>query len=260
MNCNEFHVRLDQVLETRASVDVPELKPHVLECAECRAIWEDCLLLEPTIENWNQPAERDVDLVDGVMDQLSLLAATSTSSKLGSQDTAVDGRPKFASREQAKRAWVVVVLASCLLAACVIAFEFGGNQPRIADNNNPNEDNPNDVKKKHVVPDDLSNGPFNKNNTNGQNNKTGTQVALLERSEVEDMMNDAQTGIESLGDSVREQVAGLRDIVPSNFDVWDKTTTEDDSKNAIDVKSETPDNAWLKRLFDTAENFDPETT
>jgi hypothetical protein len=239
MNCNEFHVELNRALENRVSVDCTELIPHTLACEECRVVWEDCLLLEPSIQNWNDRTIRDVNLVDGVIDQLRDLGAPTTQ----------PSKPVSTQKStNSNRAYYVVTLAMCLLVACVIALNVGGNGSRVADNGLDPQ----------VVPDDLSNGPFNRENKNQNVDRKTTQVALLKPSEIRDMMEDARNGIASLGDSVAQQMAGITDIVPSNFEVWDEAP-EQENDNVAEPDTESP-NPWLKRLFDTADAFDPETT
>lgn len=248
MNCNEFHQRLDDALERHQSIDVPELKPHSLECSECRSVWEDCLLLEPQVDAWNRSALREVDLVDTVVEQLHTAGILG-----GAADPRSSSEPQ--SRPQHKtstiparsnRPWLVVALSVvCVAVAIVFAFVLNPQDPQIANND-----------KQHVVPDDASNGPFNNQKNIIELNPDDIEVALLNRREVDDMVSNAQTGFESLGDSVRKQVTEISSIVPSNFDVWDAPENEDSEPDQTGSEP----NPWLQRLFDTAEAFEAETT
>ena len=255
MNCNEFQNRLDHALERQESVDTAELKPHTVECAECRAAWESCLLLEPAIQNWNDRAARDVDLVDGVIARLR-------EQGVAFRDSAPHPTRRVpATTPRSKRPWILIALsAACVVGACILAFQIGPNGSQVADKTNQDD-------KVHVVPDDFSNGPFknqdNRNNDNSNNdNKTVTQVASLSPSDVEGMMNDAQSGLESLRVSVRKKVSDLSEIVPSKFNVWDTpgpASGNPDTNDGNATQDGTP-NPWLQRLFDTANKFDSETT
>lgn len=254
MNCNEFQNRLDQALEHQESVDTPELKLHTVECVECRAAWESCLLLEPAIQNWNERAARDVDLVDGVIARLR-------EQGVAFRDSAPQATRRVpAATPQSKRPWVVIALsAACVVGACILAFQIGPNGSQVADKTKQAD-------KVHVVPDDFSNGPFknqeNGKNDNTNNNKTVTQVASLSPSDVEGMMINAQSGLESLRVSVRKKVSELSDIVPSKFNVWDNPgpASGDPDTNGGNATQDGTPNPWLQRLFDTANKFDSETT
>jgi hypothetical protein len=140
---------------------------------------------------------------------------------------------------------VATMSAVCVVVAFMFAFVVKTGQPQI-------------VEKKHVVPDDMSNGPFNRqqNPVDDVHQPDNVEVALLDQREVDVMVNNAQSSLESLGDSVRKQVADLSEIVPSNFSVWEDT----DNKIKEDKVPTEEGSPWLQRLFDTADAFESGTT
>jgi len=74
ISCSEFSRLLAQAIESRLPVDVPDLRGHAAECADCQAAWLDALLLDGAVAQWKNQrkstgkcAVPSVDLTDVIL-------------------------------------------------------------------------------------------------------------------------------------------------------------------------------------------------
>jgi hypothetical protein len=70
ISCTEFSRLLEQAVESRLPADAPELRGHAAECADCRAVWVETLLLDSALAQWKNKQKcsaPSVDLTDVIL-------------------------------------------------------------------------------------------------------------------------------------------------------------------------------------------------
>jgi hypothetical protein len=126
MNCSEFQSQLDRCLEERRSPDHSVLSEHAAACADCQSLWDDWLLLERAIGEWNDSREPvDVDLTDRV------IAAARREGLVSSNSVSVAGARAIQSKAgtpHRRGVWPLVVTVALVLLAVLIVFRDGPDQ------------------------------------------------------------------------------------------------------------------------------------
>ena len=189
MNCSEFQSQLDHCLEKRRSPDHSVLSQHVAACADCQSLWDDWLLLERAIVEWNDSREPvDVDLTDRV------IAAARREGLVSSNSVSVAGARAIQSKAgtpHRRGVWPLVVTMALVLLAMLIVFRDGPDQ--VVD---VPQDPPTGVV---VIPDHV---PI-------------PNVAVPEvQPDLDHLIADARSAWESLRHRAAEQARDLRVFVP----------------------------------------------
>ncbi len=135
ISCTEFRRQLADAVESRSSVDLPELGEHAAACPNCATAWEDALLLNLAIARWQRDAP-PVDLADSVLARLRfdlVLEQVPAAPREQSAAAAMPAAPSSLSAgarsiapsaaEPTRRAplWASVALVSGVCAAILLA-------------------------------------------------------------------------------------------------------------------------------------------
>jgi hypothetical protein len=111
MNCSEFDVELDQLVESRTGSLTDCAVAHAESCDTCRRRWLDHRLIDAALVAW-RPVQSPSTLKESI---LAELAAEQTWMD-GNRPVGSDGIPAKVSRVEARMRWMAVsVAAACLL-------------------------------------------------------------------------------------------------------------------------------------------------
>ena len=242
MNCNEFQSVLDCCLEERRSPDHSVLSEHAAACADCQSLWDDWLLLERAIGEWNDSREPvDVDLTDRVIAAArreGLVSSKSVSSVAGTRSI-----PSKRGASHQRSVWPLVVTVALVLLAVLIVFRDRPEQVA---------DVPRDPPTRFVVITDDVPIP---------------NVAIPEvQPDLEHLSADARSARESLRHRAAEQASDLRVFVPDIRSDMGLDTEYETSPKETPADSDDPMplpdgvNRAFDFLFEAAEPDEPQTT
>ncbi len=127
LHCNEFGRLLEAAVESRQPADL-RLREHAAECENCRAAWEQYLILEDALRAWTTSTP-EADLFEPVLSKLAYHAEDAQcgnprarTSVVPAQQYGTETESKSQSREKWKRSTVATILAGAAAAVMAIVF------------------------------------------------------------------------------------------------------------------------------------------
>jgi len=213
MQCNEFQSELDRCLAERFSPDHSALGDHAASCSDCQILWDDWLLLERAVGEWNarrQPI--DVDLTDQVIAAARSEGLVSSNAVSVADISAFDAK---AGRTRQRGFWPLVVTVALVLLAVLIVFRDGPDQV---------VDMPQDQPTRFVVIPDHMPVP---------------DVPIPDvQPDLDHLIADARSAWESLKHRAAEQASDLRVFVPDiradmGLDPENATSPEETPRNSV---------------------------
>ncbi len=110
MNCSEFDIELEQLVEARGGTLTERAVAHAAACAGCRQQWYDQCLVDAALLAW-RPVRSPSSLTESVLGQLL------------EERTRPAGSPQTMTRSEARLGWMAVsAAAACLLAVLGIGM------------------------------------------------------------------------------------------------------------------------------------------
>ncbi len=110
MNCSEFDIELEQLVEARGGTLTERAVAHAAACAGCRQRWCDQRLIDAALRAW-RPVRSPASLTESVLGQFF------------EERTRPAGSPHTITRSEARMGWMAVsAAAACLLAVLGIGM------------------------------------------------------------------------------------------------------------------------------------------
>lgn len=249
MNCTEFQSQMDRSLEERCPLDETALGGHAASCADCRPLWEDWLLLERAIGQWNQRGDvLDSELTDRVIEAARREGLVS-SDGVPVADAPVVNAPVVqpnAESSHRRSIWPLLVTAALVLLAVLIVFREKPNQVA-----HQQPEAPGEPTRLVTIPDRL---PV-------------PDIALPEEQpDLNHVLADARSAWKLLTQRAAAQASDLRVFVPDirsdiGLEAESETQPEDDPENGV-LPMPLPDgvNRAFDFLFEAAGDDESQTT
>lgn len=116
MNCSEFEITLDELVDARGRQLPDAAAEHRQSCPACAQLWRDHCLLDAAVVLW-RPVEAPASLTDLVLRGLREVSPLSPPKRM---EMDVASRPQPRSGR-----WAVAAVAACLALACLFTVRNG---------------------------------------------------------------------------------------------------------------------------------------
>lgn len=267
MNCQQFREQLDTALDERrrvfSSMNSPEITDavaHAASCADCRAVYEEHVLLETALTAW-KPEQLSVDVTDRVIEAarreglissngstvpIEVLQNGAPTALTNFPQNSVTDLPVPTGSLDRRSIWPTVVTVALVLLAVLIVFR----------------EKPGGIVKQDQTPEPLFPDP----------QPQGLGESQDQLADIGDLVADAQSAWQGITSQVTHQASGLSVFVPDLkkelgiSDVTDSSATptdESSSNESSEPRRSSKPSAVEKAfqfLFDNAEPAGSRTT